>query len=357
MIDFERKMAVVRKVEYLRPIPNADRIETAVVGGWEVVVQKGKFQAGNLAIYLEIDSWVPHELAPFLTKPGHIPKEYNGVPGQRLRTIKLKGQISQGLLLSPGDVPEVLYVEEGSDMTEYLKIQRWERPLPASLAGFARGNFPAFIPKTCQNRVQNCFDEYQTVGGLFEVTEKLDGSSMTVYAYSDPSDDTSVAMTGVCSRNLDLLFSEDNTFWQVVIRDNILNKLVALRRNLALQGELIGPGIQGNGYQLTRHEFHVFSIYDIDLAVYLSPTERVQHCAQLGLNHVPIVGCLSMCMYDHEGEWFGAWKDVKELLKYADGESLLCRGVQREGLVFKHTEKYGANFKVISNKWLLKETE
>jgi RNA ligase (TIGR02306 family) len=92
-----RKLASVRKIDEIRPIEGADAIEAAVVGGWVVVAKKSEFTAGDLAVYLEIDSFVPTELAPFLTKPGHFPKEFNGVKGERLRTVKLRGQVSQGL--------------------------------------------------------------------------------------------------------------------------------------------------------------------------------------------------------------------------------------------------------------------
>ena len=95
----KRKLACVKRIDDLLPIEGADKIEVAVVGGWKVVVKKGDFKKGELAIYLEIDSWVPTEVAPSLTKAGNEPKEYNGVKGERLKSKKLRGIISQGLLL------------------------------------------------------------------------------------------------------------------------------------------------------------------------------------------------------------------------------------------------------------------
>ena len=97
--DTKRKLACVKRIDDLLAIEGADKIEVAVVGGWKVVVKKGDFKKGELAVYCEIDSFIPHSIAPFLTKPGQFPKVYNEVEGQRLRTIKLRGQISQGLLL------------------------------------------------------------------------------------------------------------------------------------------------------------------------------------------------------------------------------------------------------------------
>ncbi len=157
----ERELATVRMIDAIEAIDGADAIEVAIVGGWAVVVKKGEFAAGDLAVYLEIDSWVPTELAPFLSK-GQDPREYNGVKGERLRTIKLRGQISQGLLLPMLMLDEttrggdaVNFCEEGSNVTEVLGIQKWEAPANAQLAGQARGNFPPLIPKTDQERVQN----------------------------------------------------------------------------------------------------------------------------------------------------------------------------------------------------------
>ena len=93
-----RKLATIRKIDEIRPIPNADAIECAVVGGWTVVIKKGDFNPGELVIFAEIDSWVPTTIAPFLSK-GNEPHEYNGIKGERLRTVRLRNTLSQGLLL------------------------------------------------------------------------------------------------------------------------------------------------------------------------------------------------------------------------------------------------------------------
>lgn len=100
----ERKMATIRKIDDIQPIEGADLIHAVKIGGWTVVAQKSMgYKVGDLVVYCEIDSFIPTEVAPFLTQAGHFPKEYNGIKGERLRTKKLKGVISQGLLL-PLDV-------------------------------------------------------------------------------------------------------------------------------------------------------------------------------------------------------------------------------------------------------------
>lgn len=105
-----RKLASIRKIDELRPIPGADAIECALVGGWTVVVKKGEFAAGDLAVYCEIDSWIPVDLAPFLVK-GKEPREFEGIKGERLRSIKLRKQISQGLLLKIEDCFDIVEIE------------------------------------------------------------------------------------------------------------------------------------------------------------------------------------------------------------------------------------------------------
>ena len=326
-----RKMATVRVVDSILPIPDADAIECAVIGGWKVVTKKGEFKAGDLAIYCEIDSWIPHELAPFLSKGE--PKEYNGVKGERLRTVRLRKQLSQGLLL-PYSVVGSLWGED-DDVSELLNIQKWEAPISPQLAGQVKGNFPSCIPKTNQERVQNLKRDLPSLDNeLFEVTEKLEGSSMTCYLINGEF--------GVCSRNMDLKRDENNTFWKVAIEQSIENKMRTLDSdNFAIQGELIGPGIQGNIYNLNKHVFRVFDIYDIDAGEYVLPGTRHHLVEEMALQHVPTIGTLAL------------QANMDYLLETAEGKSLLNDKQEREGLVYKAVNR-PYSFKVISNKYLLK---
>jgi RNA ligase (TIGR02306 family) len=335
-----RKLASIRTIDSIDPIEGADAIEVATVGGWKIVVKKGEFAVGDLAVYLEIDSWVPTELAPFLSK-GKEPREFEGIKGERLRTIKLRGQLSQGLLLPLGigvfDVNAVL--EEGTDVTELLNIVKWEKPMNAQLAGMARGNFPSLIPKTDQERVQNLVGEIRAAcaaGSLFEITEKLEGSSMTVYLIDGEF--------GVCSRNLDLKETEGNAFWATARELDIESKMREVGDNFAIQGELIGPGIQNNIYKLSKTEFHVYDVYSIVEGNYLVPTERRGLIEMMGLTHVPVI------TIDKD---LGVGS-VADILTWAEDKSRLNPKQEREGIVFKQT-KGGMTFKAISNKYLLGE--
>lgn len=336
-----RKMASVRRIDAVNPIPGADAIEVATVGGWRVVVKRGEFQPGDLAIYCEIDSWIPHEVAPFLSK-GQEPREYNGVRGERLRTVKLRGQVSQGLLLPLNDLLKMKYdggavVEEGDDISELLGIQKYEPPVPAQLAGIARGLFPSFIPKTDQERCQNLVTEiakWMTADLTWEMTEKLDGSSMTVYHHDGE--------VGVCSRNLELKEDDSNSFWVVARTHDLPNRLRALGRNIALQGELIGEGIQGNPYRIRGQGFYLFDIYDIDQSRYLTPVERMAMAEELSVVSVPLVATDTTL------------DNVDVLLARAEGKSQLNVLAEREGVVFKCNQRPELHFKAISNRFLLK---
>ncbi len=337
-----RKLATIRRIDEIRPILGADAIEAAVIGGWTVVVKKSEFSIGDLAVYLEIDSWVPTELAPFLSK-GSEPREFNGVKGERLRTVKLRGTLSQGLLLSRMFVLDRIgEIAVGQDVTELLGIQKYEAPIPAQLAGDVEGPFPTEVPKTDQERIQNLSEtlrEWQDNSAFtWEVTEKLDGSSMTVFVNGGSE--------GVCSRNWALKETEGNSLWRVARREQLIEKIRSTGRNLALQGEIIGEGIQGNRYNVRGQEFHLFDIYDIDRGDYMTPFERRTFCDTHGIKHCPLIA-VGMVISEF----------VQGLLTMAEGKSALNDKAEREGLVFKCNTFGGPSFKAISNKFLLKSGE
>ena len=343
-----RKLATIRKIDALTPIEGADAIEAATIGGWKVVVKKGEFTVGDMAVYCEIDSWIPTELAPFLSK-GKEPRVYEGIRGERLRTVKLRGQLSQGLLLplepTCANIESELF--DGLDVSFPLNIVKWEMPINAQLAGMARGNFPSQIPKTDQERAQNLKHEIAQAiadGLQFEITEKLEGSSMTVYLINGEF--------GVCSRNLDLKEEGGTTFWEVARRDNIEAKMRAVPTggDFAIQGELIGPGIQGNIYKLSKPEFRVFDVYNISGGFYMNPDGRQELIKNMGLLHVPVMA-YTADLYDTLG-----LKNVEDIIKFADAQSVMgdITGPWREGIVFKQVDG-GMTFKAISNSYLLGE--
>ena len=158
-----RKLATIQKISNTLPIEGRDKICLYHVNGWQVIEIIGKYEIGDLVIFLEIDSWVPNALAPFLSK-GKEPREFEGIKGERLKTIRMGGVLSQGLLLPLtvlGEPHEIFTTSDGrigADVTEQLGILKWEKPIPAQLRGQVRGNFPLEIPKTDATRIQNVRD-------------------------------------------------------------------------------------------------------------------------------------------------------------------------------------------------------
>lgn len=362
----ERKMARVVVIDDVATHPNADALDLAIVGGWQCVVKRGEYKKGDLAIYAEVDSWVPHTVAPFLTKPGQFPKVYNGVEGQKLRSIRLRGELSQGLILPISvfepftfnsddvkftTVEELAAVSIDEDVSEVLGIQKWEAPINPQLAGVSKGSFPSQFPKTDQERIQNLsrqFEKWKEQGLTFTVQEKLEGSSMTCYLLDGEF--------GVCSRNLNLMEDENNTFWKVARELDIENKmryafaeLFADGGGIAIQGELIGPGIQGNVYNLEKPTMRVFDIVSAQGMKYYAPDTLKVACGLLGLETVPYVGQVR----------FGNKltpnyiQDIQDVIELAEGQSDLNPKQEREGLVFKCNEDPKITFKAISNKYLL----
>lgn len=347
-----RKLVTIRKVSEIRPIPDADAIELAIVDGWQCVVKKNQFNVGDKVFYFEIDSFLPFSKPQFeFLRPNNGRMTvFNGVEGHRLRTIKLRKQLSQGLLV-PVDYDELLadpnFNDDLEDYSEYWGVQLYEKPLPAQLAGTVRSTFPSFIPKTDQERVQNLTQTLarrvkDQAEEFFEVTIKLDGSSMTVYRRDDD--------IGVCSRNLSLKENDDNTFWKVAKQEGLIDTLNKAGRNLALQGELVGEGIQNNVEKIKGQRFYLFDIYDIDAGRYFTPTERLEFVSNYPVNHVPILYTTDLLSFDGIEE-----ANVSEILAAADGPSINTD--IREGIVFKSHRDPSFSFKAISNSYLLGEKD
>lgn len=372
-----RKLVTVRVVDELKPIEGADLIELAVVDGWQCVVKKGEFKVGDQGLYFEIDSFLPAEDSRFKFLEKNF-SNYRNRYGARIRTIKLKGQISQGLLLPVSDFMELASRKWETFKTDYdyaedLKVIKWEPVQPAfvqqskkltwfgrKIKKFQHGKlkpflawleqkfprwfasegtkpFPSFVPKTDEERVQNLIKKIDPdTGEEYEATIKLDGSSMTVYHNR--------GVVGVCSRNFDLAKNPDDKFWATALKYDLPNKLKDLKGNFAIQGELMGPGIQGNREGLPTYDFFVFKIWDIDEKRFIGKTGKDDLCKKLGLKQVPSLGVMKL----------NTFKTIDNYLSFAEGPSLNAK--TREGVVFEKVDG-SKGFKVISNSYLLKHKE
>jgi RNA ligase len=233
-----RKLASVQVVNTVEPIPNADAIERVRVLGWWVVVKKNEFAVGDAVVYCEIDSLLPEVPAfEFLRKSCYRAAIVEGGQefqraGFRIRTVRLRGTPTA----------------EGTDVSDALGVIKHDPPPPANLAGRVKGMFPSFIPKTDETRVQVLEAVLRRHRGkVFNVTEKLDGSSFTAFLRD--------GTFGVCSRNLLLDESdESHLFVQLAKRLELGEALVRLRDkygfDTAIQGEVIS---RAAGVQPVRH--------------------------------------------------------------------------------------------------------
>ncbi|PRP84212.1 hypothetical protein PROFUN_08412 [Planoprotostelium fungivorum] len=345
----DRPLAYVQIISDLKPIEGADMIEVATVLGWQVVVKKGQYE-------FFIDDKLDRN-------------------NFRIKTIKLRGQISQGYCirlttlethphrrltlhsdgtgeekhhyLTDEDTKEQISLAIGSDLTSLIGIKKYEIPdVGVRLAGNAgpRGNFPSFLRKTDQERIQNNPHYTTSLADVdFEVSEKLEGSSVTAF-YKD-------GKYGVCSRNLELRTDDDTATPVRVLNGLGVGELLSkYAKNVALQGELIGPGIQKNIYNLTSHRWVVFDVYLIDHERYTTAAERIEILNEINYpDRVPVL----------EKSWKFGGKTVGEVVKMAEGISALKKGQQREGIVFKSNSlgRRGdpVSFKAISNVYLLKQ--
>ena len=377
----ERKLARVVLIDSLHPIKGKDRIELAMIAGWQVIVQKGLYKAGvTKAIFFEVDSLIPIDspagasLAGISSKLKHVidDKLY-----ARIKTMKMAGTLSQGFCVPLSEICKDSTV--GNDFTRFLGVLKYEAQAEKeSIAGGTGVNtgtsalgFPKFIPKTDQTRLQNIpvqFNQARDKGELFEKSFKLDGSSLTAFIRD--------GVEGVASRNVGFRLTEekkgfmqtlkdfiahvkqrgwkaakwvpvikadDNAFIQMAVESGVFLAMRLDGRNLAIQGEMVGPTIQQNFEGVDKNEFYVYDIFLIDEQRYMLPAERQGFCTAYGIKHVPLGSPHAVTLP----------VDVAAALADADGPSGL-KGKYREGFVYKSMER-DFSFKVISNTYLLKE--
>jgi RNA ligase (TIGR02306 family) len=344
-----RKLASIQKIKEINPIENADAIEVATILGWNVVVKKGEFQPGDYCVYFEIDSLLPDEPQYEFLKKSSWNDRYGKI---RLKTIKLRGQVSQGLALplSSFDINFSL-LNEGEDLTEVLGIEKYEPIIPASLGGDVN-KFTWPISKTDEERIQSSPEGFiaGVTGKPYYITIKLDGTSAS---YMLAKNDDGEIEFHACSRNYSLKYKEDNTIWQIAKKYNIEKKLkdyyLSTGVMYAIQGEICGPGIQKNRLNLSEHELFIFNIIDVETG------EKMDYYSMLGFVYdyleIPMVPVLE------NGKSF-AYKTLDELLdlakgKYKDHISSAVAKQDREGIVVRAKDQ-SVSFKVINNDFLLK---
>ncbi|HEX4612063.1 MAG TPA: RNA ligase (ATP) [Urbifossiella sp.] len=352
-----RKLASIQTVNTVEPIPNADAIERVRVLGWWVVGKKGEYRPGDRVVYCEIDSLLPERPEfEFLRASSYKPAQTDPISGDptpagfRIKTVRLRGQVSQGICFPLSILPPGTPAEDGADVTAALDVRKWEQPVPAGMGGRVKGAFPGFLSKTDETRVQVLEPVLaRHRGKVFVVTEKLDGTSLSAFLWNDEF--------GVCSRNLWLdETDETNVLARVARRVGLEERLRSARTRLgadvAVQAEVIGPGIQKNKYGLKEVSLRVFSVLDLSAGRLLDQPAALDLLAAVGLDPVPQLGAIEL------------GHTVDELVAFAEGTSVLNPAIQREGIVLRPVaEEFDPDvggrlsFKVINPKFLLKYDE
>ncbi len=346
-----RKLASIQRIWNIEPIEGADRIELAHVLGWQCVVNKGQFKPLDAAVYFEVDSFLP--IRPefeFMRASSYKNTDIMG-EGFKLRTLRFRGQISQGLLLPLDTFPQIpKSAEIGDDVTDLLGVRKWEIEEKATTGGTAIGTLPYDIPHTDETRVQAEPNLIQAFAGLeYYISTKMDGSSHSVGI-----DENGFHVTG---HNFEYKNDGKCDFYNLINNRGIREKVEAFAKEnglkeFTIQGEFCGPGIQRNRLKLAKPEWYVFTIRENGKRVGLS--RMLEICKTLGLEHVPIeeVGMDLPSKYP----------TVEALLERADGD--YPKGGKKEGIVIRPTEPVfcdiisaSLSMKVVSNKYLLKNEE
>ena len=385
-----RKLASIVKIDGCDPIPDTDRLSVAtMVGkGWKVVTSRDEFKKGDIAVYFEIDSYLPADderysflrercLRRFVNKGGEVLAE-----GIRIKTIKLRGVVSQGLLMPVTKFPEITdnihwddddgkdkffcdgaYCDVvGADITSELRVRHYDEVaesvqsmLGNPLSGDAMGKFPeALGPRTDEERLQNLGDWFEKMRGRrWQVTCKHDGTSCTV-AYA-PSVDAENPLI-VCSRNIRLKRETSDgkvpIYWQMSEKYEIGRKLEEIYNTTGeefmVQGEVVGPGIQKDRNKETESKFLCFRIWNVTKREFVNPNRTVEMCREIGIPHVQVV--------KEDFPFFDEITTMEDALKFAEGKTE--EGNEREGVVLKTVDGLPyASFKIVSNRYLMKQGE
>ena len=253
-----RRLVTVERIAHIEPIADADAIEAAHVRGWTVVVKKGQFIVGDPVVYIEVDAALPiadHRFA-FLAARGT--KIVDGQPVHVLKTARLRGVYSQGIVFPLAGFPEFVDTDEGTSLDAIIGVARWEPPAPPGLA--ALGPFPSFLHKTDAERVQTLDDDtwahIQSDRASWRPTEKVDGTSLTAWRTSD-------GVLHVASRNWELDPATANVYWEIAEVSGISDQLEI---GQWVQGEVVGPAVQGNPLRLDKLQLVTFGFGTYDPA-------------------------------------------------------------------------------------------
>lgn len=371
-----RKLASVQTVKAIKPIEGADRIEIVQILNWDCVAKKGDFEVGDKVIYFEIDSLLPDIPAFEFLKGSSWSQKLNKY---KISTHKFRNQISQGLVVPVKTLPDLymqisgsgvwphdlLNLEEGTDLTELLKIEKYEPPVSNGALGDII-NHEWYVPKTDEERIQVCAADVLPAYTESEQDDwyssiKLDGTSCTVGLFDDAF---LIGGRNQWYKDENMYTTTVNKYFKNGAKEKFEEYKAINGIYVVFQGELCGPGIQSNKLGLKEKEWFVFNAFVSKTGKNGSYTKcsllyMLKLCEEFGLKHVPLINTEDRFKFDKTKS---IDETVEDLLKYVDEikyrkyfEDASPNQIA-EGVVFR-LEDMTYSFKVISNKYLLKGGE
>lgn len=344
-----RKLVTLRKIDNILTIDNSDNIEQVMIDGWKVVCSKGIHNVGDQVLFFEIDSFLPLSDSRFEGFMKHGLTKFEGKEGHKVKTKKIRGVYSQGIIMPLIEFPEISEPVYDTDYSQILDIKKFERNECTGNPGDVKEEFPSFLRKTEQQRIQNIYNKLvissENLKLKFASTMKVNGSSVSVFCKD--------GKVGICSRNMELKYDPtiaiegQGRFVRGAINSDLFAKLETLYKEIGdccLQGELVGPGVQGNYEKFEKYEVLVYNIFSIKEQRYYSFKNFEELCCSFNIKCVPVINpaieVLSLTLED--------------LIKMADGPGIHSK--YREGVVFKSLTT-DLQFKAISNKFLEKQED
>lgn len=343
----------VRFVEVMsvEPIEGADAIELAFVEGWQCVIKKGEFKPGDIGVYFEVDSFIPvREEFEFLRASSYRNNQLLG-EGFRVKTMKMRGRYSQGLLVPP----EVLGLEydESLDLEEILNVKRWEVPAFASDLGTIIGGLPDNVSTTKEYRLQTYPELINEMQGLpYYITTKYEGTSATLSVNNGE-----IKYMGHHAEYQEGTSAYQRFFESTGILDKVKKYHQDTGQNIAVQMEMCGPSIQGNVIKLQEQSFYIFDVIDLDTRDKFNYDELVQFVIDIGCDINSHTNTLAEVV--DEGDSFNYTFD--DLLELSDSNKYFT-GTLAEGIVVRPKEPQASkatddklSIKVISRKYQMKD--
>lgn len=334
-------LASIQRIDSLTPITGADKIETARILGWDVIVKIGTFHVGSFCVFIQTDTIIPKWL---------LTENKADTEKVRLKTIKMKGQISQGLALPLNVIQDLIDITEYQDVTDLLGIEKYEKPIPQNSAPYLKGGFPRFIPKTDEERIQNEPELLKKIAGKpIYITQKVDGTSTTIYKLNGE--------LHVCSRNYEVGRSQqtyheknsnasENVYWRIVDKYNLEE---VLPEGYYIQGEIYGEGINKNNLGITGIDLAVFSMGKI-----ISEEILVTRFDYLEMRDFCMEKNLQMVKLLYTG--YAPFYTVDELVILSNSARYMPSDSLQEGIVVR-TLDMEVSFKVINPHYSLANEE